>query len=563
MKELSDDIVAYDISTICQTKGIEHVVISPGSRNAPLTINFFELHFQPFVIIDERSAAYFALGLAIYLRKPVILLCTSGTAVLNYHPAIAEAYYQNIPLIVMSADRPLEYIDQRQGQTIRQHRALTNHIVFEAQLVARPDSSLRAYNQRLIHQALHLATHKSKPIHLNIPFYEPLYGRQKDFPTPPRQINILDTVAVLKPRQFERLQETWCNAAKKMILVGQLAHLSERLQSAFRGLSQRGDTLLLCENLSNINVGNFEICHIDRFLEGLSPMDRDKLQPDLLITLGGMLVSKKIKAFLTSAKEMQHWHIGTEEELVDTFSHLTLQIPISMELFPYEVFSQKEVLSDSYRLYFSNLNTSITQKHDDFMQAARFSDLKAFDLVLKSCALQCASIHFSNSASVRYAQLFNTSTKHWYYANRGTSGIDGCSSTAVGCAFLADTPTILITGDLAWLYDTHAFWSEYLRPDFRCIVINNQGGGIFRIIPGPNTTEQLETAFEAHQQQPDICKISESFGFDYFFADNTDDLALALGVFFEPSKKPRLLEVKTPRLDNSEVLEEYFRYLKP
>ena len=562
MKEVSSDLVAYDLSMIFREKGIRHVIISPGSRNAPLSINFFEFNFfKPLVIIDERSAAYFALGMAIFLRKPVALLCTSGTAVLNYHPAIAEAYYQGVPLIAISADRPLEYIDQKQGQTIRQQGVLQHHTVFDAQLVAAPNAVERRYNQRLIHQAIYCAVHQQKPAHLNVPFYEPLYHREKKLPAvPPRNVDVLKTKSILPKAQLNKLHNVWSVVQKKMVLVGQILHPSEKLRHTLQELAQRGDTLLLCENLSNL--GGLGIYQIDRFLDGLSPTTSAQLYPDLLITLGGMVVSKKIKAFLEHSPPMEHWHIGMEGELVDTFSQLTIQVPVHWEDFPFEDFAQREVLYPTYRLRFRTLNNTTVEKHHRFLEKAQFSDLKAFELILKRCASQRLAIHLANSSPVRYAQLFETTPNNWYYANRGTSGIDGCGSTAVGYALYSKIPTLLITGDIAWLYDIHAFWSEYVRSDFRCIVINNQGGGIFRIIPGPSTTRQLDSAFEAHQKQPDTKQLSESLGFEYLFADDVETLQEVLELFFEVCQKPKLLEVKTPRLENSEIFSQYCQNLK-
>jgi len=161
---------------------------------------------------------------------------------------------------------------------------------------------------------------------------------------------------------------------------------------------------------------------------------------------------------------------------------------------------------------------------------------------------------------VRYAQLFNWNSEIEFFANRGTSGIDGSSSTAVGYASSSNKPTLLITGDISFLYDTNAFLNPNLPSNLKVIVVNNNGGGIFRIIEGPNKTSALDQFFETHQNF-DIEKISKAYGLSYFSGDDISSSQFALETFFEESKKPSLLELKTPRLENAAVLKNYFKML--
>lgn len=558
-EEASGNISAYDLVVICKSRGVREVVISPGSRNAPLSIHFSEIEgMDTFVIPDERSAGFFALGLSIASGRPVVLLCTSGTAVLNYYPSVAEAYYQNIPLVVISADRPPEYIDEYQGQTIRQRGVLAQHTLDDVQLGAGSTLRDRDHNRRKIQKIIHRALRHKKPVHINIPFYEPLYDPKKSLPLPPRVL-VLDPEPIMDASQKEVVRKLWSDCPKKVLLIGQIFHPSVALKAALKKLSERSDTLILCENISNLEGTG--VAHIDRFLSGLSKSDRAYLVPDLLITFGGMLVSKKVKSFFREVEPLKHWHISREEEPPDLFFRLNGHINISFEAFPFGIFD--EIPSRvSYASRFQKLDRCILERHMDFSRSVPFSDFKVFETVSRYTKRGSYSIHFANSASVRYAQLFDFGCQNWFYANRGTSGIDGCSSTAVGCAVLTEASTLLISGDMAWIYDTNAFWNDHLRSDFRCIVINNGGGGIFRIIPGPDTTGHLESVFETSVKQPDLSKISESFGMEYFFADRENTLRDRLDVFFQKSSAPRILEVRTPRLKNGDVLKEYFEHLQ-
>ena len=302
--------LAQLVLSACQFYKIDKVVISPGSRNAPLTIGFTNLSdIESFSIVDERCAAFFAIGMAQQTQKPVALVCTSGSALLNYYPAIAEAFYSKIPLVVISADRPKHLIDIGDGQTIRQENVFENHILFSANLI----EGGFGVNQQKISQALQTSIVKKGPVHINVPFDEPLY----------------ETVEEIKPFNwsginekfqntidYSKYQSIWNSSKKKLILVG-VNFPSEELQAVLQNIANSDSVLVMTETTSNLNGENY-INGIDKLITKLTGKELEKLQPEVLVTFGGMVVSKRIKQFLRKYKPSHHWHID-EEAPMDTY----------------------------------------------------------------------------------------------------------------------------------------------------------------------------------------------------------------------------------------------------
>lgn len=542
---------------ICENKGLSKVIISPGSRNAPLSISFDQNdHFECFQITDERVAAFFAMGLAQQSKKAAILCCTSGTAVLNYAPAIAEAYYQRIPLIILTADRPVQWIDQGAGQSMRQQNIYSNYILKSFNLPQSITSEQDLwYNDRIINEAINLA-HGSVygPVHINIPLEEPLYG-QSGLEVHPKIIRPVETKRALTEDAAQELQSIWNTHGKKLIICGMLPKnpvINERINI----LSNDPSVVVLSESHSNVSGSKIFPC-IDRLIETITQQEEADFTPDLLISFGHSIISKKIKALLYRMKVKSHWHIDSIDNPNDTFRHLTHHIKMDPADFLTTFIPEK---SDTPALYFKKFDAKESvaiRVHDQYIKNAPFSDLKAFSIILPEIPFN-GMLQMGNSASVRYVQLFQQRTDIAYYANRGVSGIDGCTSTACGAAFHYKGITTLITGDISFLYDSNGLWHNYVHPDLRIIIINNQGGGIFRIIEGPSNTNQLEKYFEAHHTM-NAKNNADKFGLSYEACDNEEELLTRLETFFHPSPRPKILEVFTPRLENDRILKEYFK----
>ena len=549
------------ISACCQFN-IDTVVISPGSRNAPLTIGFFNHpEIETLSVVDERCAAFFALGIAQQTQKPVAILCTSGSALLNYYPAIAEAFYSNIPLVVISADRPKHLIDIGDGQTIRQENVFENHILFSVNLVE--DSKLKTKNLELVSRALQKAVSRKGPVHINVPFDEPLYETVKQ----------LDNLISIKVKQsvdkvtsmlsahndstdYKKLASIWNVAEKKMILVG-VNYPDNHLQKLINMYADDESVLILTETTSNLHHKK-AINSIDQLIFSLDDEQFKDLKPEVLITFGGMIVSKRIKQFLRKYKPTHHWNID-EKKPVDTFFCLSEFIQ-KQPLDFFSKFNKRVVVKENkYQQKWLQFRDERRVKHAAYLSKATHSDFKVFEQIIESIPVN-SQLQISNSSIIRYAQLFTIDKTNTVFCNRGTSGIDGSTSTAVGSAFASKNQTVFISGDLSFFYDSNALWNTNTPANFRIIVINNSGGGIFKIIPGPksiNATDYFETPHSLTAEH--LCKM---YGLDYLKANSTETVAEKLKGFYELSEKPKILEIFTPGEENDLILKEYFKYIQ-
>ncbi|MEL6810942.1 MAG: 2-succinyl-5-enolpyruvyl-6-hydroxy-3-cyclohexene-1-carboxylic-acid synthase [Bacteroidota bacterium] len=551
----SKKILSQTVTQLCLAKGIDHIVISPGSRNAPLTIGFSENpNFNNFSIVDERCAAFFALGIAQQIKKPVALVCTSGSALLNYYPAIAEAFYSDIPLVVLSADRPEHLIDVGDGQTIRQENVFANHILYSAS--CKEGEGMQEVNEAEINKALNMAILQHGPVHINIPFSEPLYETVPALSVTPNPID-----AVMEPTKWDsaayaEFLTEWNTSQRKMIVVGVLPPNSVE-QKYIDVLAQDESVIVLTETTSNLHHENF-FPAIDQLIAPLGRTEFEALKPDLLLSFGGMVVSKKIKAFLRSYKPQMHYHIDIKKAF-DTYFVLKAHFRTDINSFLKLLVSDIESIKSNYRNYWLNVKNQRLEAHERYVNMIPFSDFKVFSEIFKRLP-ENIQLQLANSATVRYAQLFELHPSFSVFCNRGTSGIDGSTSTAIGAAYPSRVPTVFLTGDLSFFYDSNALWNDFIRKDFRIIIVNNSGGGIFRILPGNNESENFTTFFETrHTLTAEY--LSLMFGFEYRSAKDEKSLILALKDFFDESHQPKVLEVFTPPEENDKVLLDYFDFI--
>jgi 2-succinyl-5-enolpyruvyl-6-hydroxy-3-cyclohexene-1-carboxylate synthase len=575
---------AQTIVLHCKARGIKNIVISPGSRNAPLIIGFTEdPYFNCLSIVDERCAAFFGMGIAQFTGEPVALLCTSGSALLNYYPAIAEAYYSRIPLLVISADRPEYKIDVGDGQTIRQDHVFDRHIGYSANLkqdlvhaldrikqyrpewlenksLANAQKEVQHHNDDELNTAFHALLTSELPVHVNVPLEEPLYGLTANAQVDP-MIRPLVKERISALADLSAYAEIWNTSSRKMLLVG-VNPPNTVDRALIERLANDPTVLVFTETTSNLYHADF-FPSIDSII---APMEKseskdelfEKLRPDVLVTFGGMVVSKKIKAFLRQYRPKHHWHIDPLKAF-DTYFCLSRHFKCSANAFFESLSPFISPAKGDYFQFWNNIKIEGESKRDAYLKQIPFSDLLAFHQVLKGIP-ENRQLQLANSSTVRYAQLFKLHPSLKVFSNRGTSGIDGSTSTAIGAAYYAAEPTLLITGDLSFFYDGNALWNKHIRPDFRIILVNNGGGGIFRILPGKEETEKFETFFEtAHDL--DASHLCQMHGFEYHVVSESKGLEASLNHFYLPSPKPQLLEIKTPRLLNNKILLAYFDFI--
>ena len=558
----SDNEMISKLVALLAEKEVRHVVISPGSRNAPL-INSLTSHPEMVChsIADERSAGYFALGLSLSLDEPVALTCTSGTATLNYAPAIAEAYYQRVPLIALTADRPEELIDQREGQAIRQNNIYHNFINFEAALPQEPyDEDRLWYGERLIAEAINQAVTPARgPVHLNIPLREPLYGKQEKLYPAGKNIRMHQAAKTLPREVVSKLASLWNSTEKVMILTGVLSG-NHHMENVIKKAARLPNTVVLTERTSNLYDEVFHH-HIDRLLNTIPPNQSKEYAPYLLITIGTDVVSKQIKAFLRKHRPGNHWHIDEGKQHTDTYKSLTDVIPVSPDTFMESILPYLNPEKEpSFSRKWDDLEHCAQRVHDEFMADAEWSDLLAFKSLMERVPARSV-LHLGNSTPVRYSLLFPPKKHVRYFSNRGTSGIDGIVSTAAGFAAGSNEINTVITGDVSFFYDSNALWNTNLPSNLRIIVMHNQGGSIFRIIPGPSGTGQMEQFFETRQTF-NIEKMTAVFDIKYYYCDEQTKLEDVLKEIYKPHEQAVILEIKTPGEKNDKVLKAYFNRLK-
>ena len=551
----SDKKNILQLAALLKAHEIRHVVLCPGSRNTPI-VHTLANHpfFTCYSITDERSAGFFALGLALSSGRPAAVCCTSGTALLNLHPAVAEAFYQQVPLVVISADRPAAWIGQMDGQTLPQPNVFGALVKSSVDLPEIHTSEEEWHCNRLVNEALLELNHHGKgPVHINVPISEPLFQfTVEDLPevrviTRYQGLNVYD-------RQYDDLIARLNGYTKRMMLVGQmnLIYLFERkicklLYKHFAWLT---------EHTGNQTVPGIPVKNFDAIIYSLPEEERAKLVPDLLITYGGHVVSKRLKEFLRKHPPKEHWHVALDGRVADTFCSLTTVI----EMDPFEFLEKVAYLMENkpceYPKRWEQLSKQIAEP--DFA----FSEMAAIGKVLQSLPSE-AVLHLANSSTVRYAQLYRIPDSVEVCCNRGTSGIEGSLSTALGYAWASDKLNFILIGDLSFFYDMNALWCNHLRGNLRIMLFNNGGGEIFQSLPGLKMEERTHRFVTAtHQTKAEGW--AKERGFDYMAVRTMEELEAALPAFMQAEQQgnPQFIEVFTDRAEDVRMLKEYYHGLK-
>ncbi|MBF4487107.1 2-succinyl-5-enolpyruvyl-6-hydroxy-3-cyclohexene-1-carboxylic-acid synthase [Flavobacterium sp. CSZ] len=547
--------LAQSIIEICLAKGITNIIISPGSRNAPLTIGFAQNpNFNCYSIADERCAAFFALGIAQQTKQPIAIVCTSGSALLNYYPAVAEAFYSQIPLIVISADRPQSKIDIGDGQTIRQENVFQNHSVFNANLTE--EASVE--NDLKINKAIEAAILQKGPVHINAPFEEPLYETVSELSVEPKITHSEEILGTKIIENIDDIVSVWNTSKRKLILIGGINEANSVSKEILENFAKDPSIVVLTETTSNLHEPSF-INSIDSLITPFDDSDFKELEPEVLITFGGMIVSKRIKAFLRKYKPAHHWHIDTLRAY-DTFNALSKHFVMEPEDFFKELLPKTAFVSSKYFSKIDKIYDLRKIRKQEYLRKITFSDFKVFEKVIESLPKN-TQLQISNSSAIRYAQLIEIDPSIEVYCNRGTSGIDGSTSTAIGAAVgRSDKQTVFITGDIGFLYDSNALWNSYIPKNFKIILINNGGGGIFRILPGHEEKPVFNTYFEtSHNLTAE--HLAKMYKLNYFTANDVASLQEGIKNLYSNNNAAGILEVFTPTLENNVILKQYFKEL--
>ena len=563
-----EDPVISELVALLQAHDVRDVVLCPGSRNAPLVhaLSHQLAGATCHSIIDERSAGFYALGLALATHRAVVVCCTSGTAVANLHPAVAEAYYQGVPLVVLSADRPERWIGQWAGQTLPQP-GLFGSLVRKAVHLPEPHTEEeRWYCNRLINEALLAALAPLPgPVQINVPISDP--GVSLLPPTPvahgPKQPIGMQPgrcIQQLYPcridaQAVESLLRRLATFERKMILVGQESWSAVMSMGESFPQSLREQFLCIGESLSNSPVS---ICSLDALLASLSEGDRRALQPDLLITLGGHIVSNKMKQYLRSYPPRETWHLSPDPTVVDLFCSLTEQIiaPVGPFL---------ETMAQGLEGHASSPYARHWRERIDQLPSPtpRYSSLAVVGSLLSHLPEEPCVLHLANSSSVRYAELFRKPRRLLTLCNRGTSGIEGSLSTALGFARQrAEERHFIFIGDLSFFYDLNALGLPEVGNNVRVLLLNNQRGSIFQSL-STLEMDRLSQRYITAEHQLRTQGWAESCGWEYLSVHEASQLEETIAHFVGPADRPRLIEAFVSSEDEIDELQTYFKQLQP
>jgi len=496
------------LTALLVAHGIRHAVVCPGSRNAPIVHNLNEcpaITCHP--ATDERSAGFYALGMAQALKEPVVVCVTSGTALLNVAPAVAEAYYQHQPVVVVSADRPQQWIDQQDGQTLPQPDALGRLVRKAVSLPEPHDDETRWYCNRLVNEAL-LVRHA--PVHINVPISEPLF--EFTVPQLPDERTITLMQADVPSHVLSHVVRRFIQSKRPMLISGQPMNP------------------LLDEAVMLVR-------------------DNDDYVPDLVLYIGGSIVSKRVKHFLRKARET--WVVNETGEVVDTFMNLTHVVQGDPAVVADQVRQMMELQPHPFVRKWDALLARVRQHVDAYQP--EYSQMAAVKYFSKHCPTlngQYPIVHYANSTAIRLANIY---ARHPVYCNRGVNGIEGSLSTAAGCSVVTDEQVFCVIGDLSFFYDQNALWNRNLRGNLRILLLNNGRGGIFNMLRGLEKSPARDqyVAAEHHTTAEGVCRQH-----DVIYLKATDMREMQQGIdtlMSLESSRPVLLEVFTDAAEDGRV----------
>ena len=545
-------------------KGVTDAVVCPGSRNAPIVHNLNEApEVTCHPVTDERSAGFYAIGLAQATRRPVVVCVTSGSALLNLAPAVAEAFYQHVPLIVVSADRPQQWIGQLDGQTLPQQGAFGTMVRCSVQLPEPRNDEERWHCRRLVSEALHLATTKGcAPVHVNVPISEPLFAFD------------VKQLPVLTPFVCRQTAGRWegnealaavAEASRPMVVMGQMA--AGAVSSAtMRRLMDR--YVVVAEPLSN---PSYTVIHADEAVRVLTAGGAEggaqaesvaDFMPDRVVYIGDTVVSKAVRRFLRAAKA---------PTCLVTHNALDIQDPLMalaevVECAPDDTDALLSALCDlpanpsatAFRERWQQLLNCCADAADNYEPPfSQMATVRYFESQLDDLDIDL-HVHYANSSAIRLACVY---AAHRVWCNRGVNGIEGSLSTAAGFSLGTDDMVVCVTGDLSFFYDQNALWNKGLRGNLRVILLNNHCGGIFRTLPGLDASAAADGMVAASHstEARGICTQNDV---GYLKASNMDEMRIGVVTLLtQESERPMVLEVFTDAAEDARAMKQYFESL--
>lgn len=537
--------------SLLKAHGVKRYVISAGSRHKQIEIALgCDPFFEIYSVVDERSASFFALGLIQKYDEPVGILCTSGTASSNYCSAISEAYYQHLPLLVITADKPPRIQDQQEDQMIHQIGQYANIAKFTTNLPEINSLSDEWHLNRLVNEAiLELNHHGRGPVHINIPIasYEDTFAT-KALPKC-RVINRYDYASDCRSFAGYLLNK------KILVVLGEGQPMTTEQSNILDGFIKKYDCIMMADKMSN--------CHHENVLENSLPLllalsnaDLEELKPDIIITCrANYSFNDAFKGFVRKCGGgIEHWYVSPSGKIVDPFKSLTKVFEMKEFDFMNKMVEVTDNVADSfdYSETWKLISSSIDEPTFDFCH------ISAVGKLLKSVP-QNSCIQLANSHTVRMAQFFKIDPSVKVFCNRGTDGIDGSMSTAVGFAAPADQLVYLLIGDLSFFYDMNALWNVHINKNMRIMMVNNGGGSILTV-PNCNYPEGSQVPAYIKARHGATAKAwVEDRGFKYYAASNMEELERGVAALADKdSESPVFLEVFTDNDKDFKLVSTYF-----
>ena len=573
------------LTTILKRHGCRTVVVCPGSRNAPIVHNFNEMSdVRCYPVTDERSAGFYAIGLALgnpspFFPRPVAVCVTSGSALLNLHPAVAEAYYQKLPIIFISADRPAEWIGQQDGQTLPQANVFGSLVNRSVNLPVISNEEQRWFCEREVNEAvIDCVNRKIGPVHINIQIQEPLYEFTQEKLPHARYISYFrpdEKTPSIGPEDLRDFLE----AKRPMIVIGQgkpvpiLQGIQDLADRAVTLCEPTGLALYSGEPENRSLSRKLLMTNFDEVLAALEKTDiQEAFKPDFILYVGGCLVSKRLKKFLRSCKGAKVWRVSSDGDAVDTFMHLDRILEVNPDRLALRLKDYESKYPDEVSEFRELWEKALWQaKRHAFLYEPPFSSMAAvkqlqqeFRASARSCN-RLSRVFYGNSMAIRLGCIY---ARQYVHCLRGVNGIEGTLSAAAGLSrFLTETQkikneqrkVICVLGDLSFFYDQNALWNQNLNGNLRIIVLNNSGGAIFGKFQGLKESAARERLVMAkhHTSAKYACEANNVI---YMAANNMKQLKQAISrIVYEKSKHPMLLEVFTTIDNDNKALEEYYK----
>lgn len=529
------------IHALLREFGVKNIVFGAGGRHLPLIHSIEQDEFfTTYRMVDERSAAFFALGIIQQTGEPAAVCCTSGTACINLASAVVEAYYQHLPLLVISGDRMREYLNQNEDQLYDQIESFKGFIKYAVQLPRIDSDTDLWFTNRVINEALIELTHRGcGPVHIDFPIENP-FADVFELESMPEARKISLVTAECRKAEWDEIVEM-LQGKKVAVVWGQSVPYSDSLAKSVEHIGKVLNAVVLTDYMSNCRIPSV-ITNAPRLLHTIfSSKEREDLLPDIVITVGGNTIfNSEMKAFVNNAN-IEHWHVSPEGSIRDEYKRQTMLFDMSEEFFFSHIIAHAKVVShNTYLETWQSLEMDVPIPHSD-----NFDELHVIESLVNHLP-DNSNLQVGNSWSVRMSQLFKIPNSCGVFCNRGVNGIDGSMSTAVGFAASGRSLTFLVIGDLSFFYDMNALWSQHLSSNMRILLINNQGGSM---LYKPFMRELMEKCPMANLglgKQITAEGWCKTVGMNYHSACSNDELEKEIcWLTQDKHDKPAILEVFT------------------